>query len=72
MHEEKLLMDIFINAHQVPHYVSYARLNHPYCRSIIRKKFVKLIPSGIQNFGTIDGISISAKISGITKRTFSR
>lgn len=60
MHEEKLLMDIFINPHQVPHYVSYAFLASIILIvvALLVKSSIKLIPSGIQNFmeSVIDAI----------------
>src|SRR4030066_197732 len=60
MHEEKLLMDIFINPHQVPHYVSYAFLASIILIvvALLVKSSIKLIPRGIQNFmeSVIDAI----------------
>jgi len=52
MHEEKLLMDIFINPHQIPHYVSYSFLASIILIvvALLVKSSIKLIPSGIQNF----------------------
>jgi len=50
--KKKLLMDIFINPHQVPHYVSYAFLASIILIvvALLVKSSIKLIPSGIQNF----------------------
>ena len=60
MHEEKLLLDIFINPHQVPHYVSYAFLASIILIvvGLIVRSSLKLIPTGIQNFmeAITDGI----------------
>jgi F-type H+-transporting ATPase subunit a len=52
MHEEKLLMDIFINPEAVPHFVSYAFLASIILIiiSLIVRSSVKLVPEGIQNF----------------------
>ena len=52
MHEEKLLMDIFFNPEQVPHYVSYAFLASIILIvvGLLVRSSIKLIPSGIQNF----------------------
>ena len=60
MHEEKLLLDIFINPHQVPHYVSYAFLAsiNLIVTGLLVRSSLKLIPTGIQNFmeAITDGI----------------
>jgi len=60
MHEEKLLLDIFINPHQVPHYVSYAFLASIILivTGLLVRSSLKLIPTGIQNFmeAITDGI----------------
>ena len=52
MHDEKLLLDIFINPHQVPHYVSYAFLASIILIvvGLLVRSSLKLIPTGIQNF----------------------
>jgi len=53
MHEEKLLMDIFINPHQVPHYVSYAFsgfYNPDRCGMLV-KSSIKLIPANTEFHG---------------------
>jgi len=52
MHEEKLLMDIFINPETVPHFVSYAILASIILItvSLIVRNSIKLVPTGIQNF----------------------
>ena len=52
MHEEKLLMDIFFNSAQVPHYVSYAFLASIILIAVglLVRSSIKLIPTGIQNF----------------------
>ena len=52
MHEEKLLMDIFINAEQIPHFVSYAFLASILLIivALIVNKSLQLIPRGTQNF----------------------
>ena len=52
MHEEKLLLDLFINPHQIPHYVSYAFLASIILIvvGLLVRSSLKLIPSGIQNF----------------------
>jgi F-type H+-transporting ATPase subunit a len=52
MHEEKLLLDIFINPHVVPHFVSYAFLASILLIlvSLLVRKSIKMIPRGIQNF----------------------
>jgi F-type H+-transporting ATPase subunit a len=51
MHEEKLLMDMFLNPEIVPHFVSYAFLASLILItvSLIVKKSVSLVPRGIQN-----------------------
>ena len=51
MHEEKLLMDIIINPHQVPHFVSYAFLASLLLviLSLIVRSSIKLVPAGTQN-----------------------
>ena len=60
MHDEKLLLDIFINPHQVPHYVSYAFLASIILivTGLLVRSSLKLIPTGIQNFmeAITDGI----------------
>lgn len=52
MHEEKLLMDIFINPEAVPHFVSYAFLASIILIivALMVRSSVKLVPRGIQNF----------------------
>jgi F-type H+-transporting ATPase subunit a len=52
MHEEKLLMDIFINSETVPHFVSYAFLASIILIiiSLIVRKTIQLVPRGTQNF----------------------
>lgn len=52
MHEEKLLLDIFINPHVVPHFVSYAFLASILLIvvSLLVRRSLALIPRGIQNF----------------------
>lgn len=52
MHEEKLLMDIFINPEMVPHYVSYAFLASAILiiTALMVRSSLKLVPTGIQNF----------------------
>jgi F-type H+-transporting ATPase subunit a len=52
MHEEKLLMDIFINPETVPHFVSYAVLASVLLIvvSLIVRSSIKLVPRGTQNF----------------------
>lgn len=52
MQEEKLLMDIFINPHNIPHFVSYAFLASLILIivSFIVRNSIKLVPTGIQNF----------------------
>lgn len=51
MHEEKLLLDIFLNPEVVPHYVSYAILASLILiiTSLIVRKSLNLVPRGIQN-----------------------
>lgn len=60
MHEEKLLLDIIINPHQVPHYVSYAFLASIILIivALLVKSSIKLVPGGLQNFveTVIEGI----------------
>jgi len=60
MHDEVLLMDIFLNPHTVPHYVSYALLASVILIlvAIVVRSSLQLIPTGIQNFmeTVIDGI----------------
>lgn len=52
MHEEKLLLDIFINPHQIPHYASYAFLASIIliATALLIRSSIKLIPTGAQNF----------------------
>ncbi len=52
MHEEKLLMDIFVNPETVPHFVSYAFLASIILItvSLIVRNSIKLVPAGAQNF----------------------
>jgi len=52
MHEEKLLMDIFINPHTVPHFVSYAFLASLLLigTALMVRKSLQLVPTGLQNF----------------------
>lgn len=52
MHEEKLLLDIFVNPETVPHFVSYAILASLLLIivSLIVRKSMNLVPKGIQNF----------------------
>ncbi|MDP2156506.1 MAG: F0F1 ATP synthase subunit A [Nitrospirota bacterium] len=52
MHEEKLLSDIFINVHVVPHYVSYAFLASfiLITTAFIVNRSLTLVPTGLQNF----------------------
>jgi F-type H+-transporting ATPase subunit a len=52
MHEEKLLMDIFIPQSTVPHYVSYAFLASIILVStaFMVRRSLQLVPSGLQNF----------------------
>ena len=52
MHEEKLLSDIFINVHAVPHYVSYAFLASLILitTAFLVNRSLKLVPTGLQNF----------------------
>lgn len=51
MHEEKLLMDLFINVKTVPHYVSYAFLASLILMvtAFMVNRSLKLIPTGLQN-----------------------
>lgn len=51
MHEEKLLMDIFLNPHIVPHFVSYAFLASALLIivALLVRQSIKLVPTGIQN-----------------------
>ncbi len=51
MHEEKLLLDIFINPETVPHYVSYAFVASLILIvvSLIIRNSIKLVPTGAQN-----------------------
>ena len=52
MHEEKLLMDILINPHTVPHYVSYAFLASLLLigTALMVRKSLQVVPTGLQNF----------------------
>ena len=52
MHEEKLLMDLFINVKSVPHYVSYAFLASLIlmATAFMVNRSLKLVPTGLQNF----------------------
>jgi F-type H+-transporting ATPase subunit a len=52
MHEQKLLLDIFINPEVIPHFVSYAFLASILliAVSLLVRGSVKLIPKGTQNF----------------------
>jgi len=52
MHEEKLLMDLFINVKTVPHYVSYAFLASLILivTAFMVNRSLKLVPTGLQNF----------------------
>jgi F-type H+-transporting ATPase subunit a len=52
MHEEKLLLDLFINPETVPHFVSYAFLASIFLIlvALIVRSSLKLIPAGVQNF----------------------
>ncbi len=52
MHEEKLLMDIFVSAEVVPHFVSYALLASAILIivALLVRRSLSLIPHGIQNF----------------------
>ena len=52
MHEEKLLSDIFINVHTVPHYVSYAFFASLVliATAFMVNRSLKLVPTGLQNF----------------------
>ena len=60
MHEEKLLMDIFIPQSLVPHYVSYAFLASAILlvTAIMVRKSLQLVPVGLQNFmeSVVEGI----------------
>jgi len=60
MHEEKLLLDIIINPHRIPHYVSYAFLASIILIvvALLVKSSIKLVPGGLQNFveTVIEGI----------------
>ncbi|MBI5640154.1 MAG: F0F1 ATP synthase subunit A [Nitrospirae bacterium] len=51
MHEEKLLLDIFINPETVPHFVSYAFLASLLLItiSLLVRSSIKLVPTGVQN-----------------------
>lgn len=51
MHEEKLLMDLFINVKTVPHYVSYAFLASLIlmATAFMVNRSLKLVPTGLQN-----------------------
>ncbi len=52
MHEEKLLLDLFINVKTVPHYVSYAFLASfiLITTAFIVNRSLTLVPTGLQNF----------------------
>ncbi|HXX53863.1 MAG TPA: F0F1 ATP synthase subunit A [Thermodesulfovibrionales bacterium] len=52
MHEESLLMDIIINPHVVPHYVSYAFLASLLLVGVglVMRGSLALVPKGVQNF----------------------
>ena len=52
MHEEKLLLDIFINPHTVPHYVSYAFFASLLLigTALMVRKSLQVVPTGLQNF----------------------
>jgi F-type H+-transporting ATPase subunit a len=52
MHEEKLLMDIFIPQSLVPHYVSYAFLASIILitTAFMVRRSLQLVPAGLQNF----------------------
>jgi F-type H+-transporting ATPase subunit a len=52
MHEEKLLLDIFIDPHTVPHFVSYAFLASLVLigAALMARKSLQLVPTGVQNF----------------------
>ena len=52
MHEEKLLMDMFMNPEKVPHFVSYAFLASIFLIivALIVRSSMKLVPTGVQNF----------------------
>jgi len=60
MHEEKLLMDIFINPDTIPHFVSYSFLASIILIivSLIVRKALQLVPKGTQNFmeAIVEGI----------------
>jgi F-type H+-transporting ATPase subunit a len=60
MHEEKLLMDIFIPQSTVPHYVSYAFLASILLviTAFMVRRSLQLVPSGLQNFmeSVVEGI----------------
>jgi F-type H+-transporting ATPase subunit a len=51
MHEERLLLDILINPHTIPHFVSYSFLASLFLIvvALIVRGSLKLIPSGTQN-----------------------
>jgi len=51
MHEERLLLDILVNPHTIPHFVSYAFLASVFLIvvALIVRSSLKLIPSGTQN-----------------------
>ena len=52
MHDEKLLLDLFINVKTVPHYVSYAFLASLILMvtAFMVNRSLKLVPTGLQNF----------------------
>ncbi|MGC2062982.1 MAG: F0F1 ATP synthase subunit A [Thermodesulfovibrionales bacterium] len=52
MHEEKLLMDIFVSSEAVPHFVSHALLASAILIivALLVRRSLSLIPHGIQNF----------------------
>ena len=52
MHEESLLMDLIINPHVVPHYVSYAFLASFLLVGValVMRGSLALVPKGVQNF----------------------
>jgi len=52
VHEESLLMDIIINPHVVPHYVSYAFLASLLLVGVglVMRGSLALVPKGVQNF----------------------
>lgn len=52
VHEEALLMDLLINPHSVPHYVSYAVLASLIliAAALVIRGSLALVPSGLQNF----------------------